>query len=228
MGTAIATLSNQTCSRLEEQPGAPIFWNLEFELYTALVESLNEMLLLVGRPSIQANSPFVLTPLTVWQTMPKGCLAILDIYSAQPLWKVSLRDLDYIQSSWNSAWELDTAQFPVRWAPAGVNMFVVHPAPTTPITVTINYIQYPVTSPFPYDGTQTVPFHDEYFQAFEEYAAHYARIKETGAEFNDSIILYKQFMALAARMSQTEDRRDPLIFTQSWGIPLGVRRTSAR
>ncbi len=230
-GTPISTLANQVCNRVEENVpanGGPIFWSLEYEFYTALVESMNEMLLLVGRPVIQASVPITLTANTVWQAMPVGCLAILDMYSTRPLWKASLRDMDYLQSSWTAGWENDRAQFPVRWGPVGVNMFFVHPGPTTSITVTINYVQYPVQQNFPYDGTQTVPFHDEYFEAFEMYAAHYARIKETGQDFNDSKLLYQSFMALATRMAGVENRRDPLIFTQSWGIPLGIRRSTAR
>ena len=104
-----------------------------------------------------------------------------------------------------------------RWCPIGFNLFAIHPAPSTPQTVNITAIQYPVTTTWPYDGTQTVPFEDNVFQALEEYAAHYARIKELGGEFQEGMRLYEAYMKTAKRLTQISDRRDPLIFSTGFG-----------
>lgn len=229
MGTVpISTLSLQTLSRLEES-NPPIFWNLTTEIYSGLVEALNDLLILVGRPSFSVAQPLTLTANTVWQPIPKGQLLITDIQGpSSPLWRVSLIDMDYVQASWGPDWENDTAAVPVRWGPVGFTKFFVHPAPTTPIQVLATAIPYPTTDLWPYTGSETVPFHDEFFEAIELYCAHYARIKETGAEFQSSLDLYRQYLQLAERMTNIESRKDPLIFQRSVGGPVGVNPIKKR
>ena len=164
MATTIATLANQVQSRLEETPGgAGAWWSRQYELYTALIEAENDLLLLLGRPTQTVNIPFSLVPNQVWQVIPKGLFLITDIQGAgAPLYKINLYDLDYLQSSWGSDWQQDVGDVAKRWAPIGFNMFVVHPAVSTGQTVHINAITYPTTSVWPYDGTQTVPFETNY------------------------------------------------------------------
>jgi hypothetical protein len=107
-------------------------------------------------------------------------------------------------------------------------MFVVHPAPSQPQTVNVTAIQYPVTSTWPYDGTQAVPFEDNFFQLLEEYAAHYCRIKEMGGEFQEGMKLFESYLQGAKRMSAIQDRRDPLIFTSGYGAAGRTNPTTQR
>jgi len=229
MGTVpISTLALRTLDRLEEV-NPPVFWNLTTEIYSGLVEAMNDLLILVGRPSFSVNQPLVLAANTVWQSIPKGQLLITDIQGpSSALWRVSLTDMDYTQASWLNDWENDTAAVPVRWGPVGFTKFFVHPAPTTAIQVTVTSIPYPTTDTWPYNGSELVPFHKEFFEALEMYAAHYAQIKETGAEFQASMELYHSYLMLAERMTTIESRKDPLIFSRSFGGPVGVNPLKKR
>lgn len=228
IGTPISTLAVNVQNRLEEIPvGAPgTFWSYQFEILTAIVEAMNDLMVLVGRPLQTVNVPYTLTPNTVWQSYPAGVFLITDMWGAGGvIHKVDLNSMDFVMSSWHSDWEQDTSpNGPVRWMPIGMTMFAVHPAPSVPITVNIDAIQYPVAEAWPYTGTETVPFQDEFFEAIEEYAAHYARFKETGQDFQQSLSLYQQYLAVAKRMTDIQDRRDPVIFSTSLGATAGVRQ----
>jgi len=229
MATTISTLADSVQNRIEEPVGAGIFWSRPYELYSALIEACNDLMLLVGRPTQTVNVPFTLAPNTVWQTMTKGLFLITDIQGAgPPLDKINLWDLDYAQASWGSDWEQDVADTAKRWAPIGFNLFVIHPAVSVAQTVNITAIQYPTTSAWPYDGTQTICFEDNYFQAIEEYAAHYCRIKEMGGEHQEGLQLLKAYMAVAKRMTQIQDRRDPLIFSENFGAGQRTNPTTQR
>jgi len=226
-GIVIGTLVPQVQNRLEENAGSGDgeFWSVQFELRTGIIEAINDLMMLVGRPTRMVNVPFNLTPNTVWQTMPKGIFLITDIRGwASALHRVTLHDMDYVQSSWQADWEADTDPAgPVRWFPVGMNMFGVHPAPSVPQTVTLNAIAYPATTTYPYSGAETVPFHNELFVALEEYASGpYSRLKEGSAEFQQSLALYKDYLSTAQRLTVIEDRCDPVIFSPSFGAPAGV------
>ena len=231
--TPISTLAANVLQRLEENyssgvdsPG-PIFWNQSFEIYTAIVEAMNDLMLLVGRPTQTVNTPFNLVPNSVWQKVPKGGFLITDIQGSQGtrIRKGTLFDLDYSQSSWGSDWENDIDPAgPRLWVPIGMTMFVVYPAPSAPQTVMLDGIAYPVAETnFPYTGAETVPFHHEFMQYLEMYGAHYNRIKESTSEFQESLLLYKGYLEGAKRLTEIEDRRDKMIFSPSFGGPAGVQ-----
>lgn len=221
----INALALNVLERLEEYPppDGPVFWNLQFEVYTAIVEAMNELLLLVGRPTVIVQSPFNLNPNTVWQAVPKGILAITDIYGPQsPLRKKSLFDYDYVQFGSGSDWENDNSIYgPRSWAPIGMGMFAVHPATSAAQQANINAVAYPVAEPWPYSGNETVPFQHEFFEALEMYAAVYCRTKETGAELQNAVPMLVEFYQIAQRMTEIQDRRDSLIFSKSFGVPVG-------
>lgn len=227
--TPISTLAAQVAQRLEEDPANVIFWSLRDELYTALIEACNDLLILVGRPTQLVRQPFTLLPNSVWQSFTPGFLLITDVQGPQsPLWKVSLYEMDYVQSSWGPDWENDVADSPQRWFPLGFSKFGIHPAVPAASTVLLTGIAYPTTNPWPYTGAETAPFHHEFFEALEEYAAHYCRIKETGAEWKESLALYQQYLDLAKRLTMIEDRRDPIIFSRAVGGPSGVLNIQKR
>jgi hypothetical protein len=230
MGTTpISTLGIQVANRLEENTTSPVFWSLSNEFYTGLIEACNDFLILVGRPDFLVNQPFTLVPNQVWQTVPKGQLLITDIQGPySPLWKVSLFSMDYEQSNNGPSWESDTSSTPLRWGPVGFSSFFIHPAVNIPTEVTITSIAYPTSDNWPYSGSETVPFHDEIFQWLEEYASHYARLKEGGAEFKESMALYQAYLQGAQRMTQIEDRKDPLIFSRVFGGTVGLNPVQKR
>ena len=79
-----------------------------------------------------------------------------------------------------------------------------------------------------YTGAELVPFHHEAFQWIEMYAAHYCRLKEGSVDFQESLALYQGYLTGAKRMSELEDRRDPLIFSPSFGAQSGVNSLQKR
>jgi len=226
--TPISTLAQNVLSRLEDP--SSVFWSTEFEVNAGIVEALNETILLVGRPAQTVGLQFNLTPNTPWQFVPKGVMSVTDIWGPQSrLRRGTLFDLDYSQSSWGSDWENDTDPAgPTMFVPLGFNMFVVHPATSVPQTVLLDGIAYPVTVPYPYDGSQIVPFEDHFFEMFEMYSAVYCRLKESGAELQEAMPMLQNFYKLAERMTTIQDRRDPMVFSPSFGGTIGVNALKRR
>jgi hypothetical protein len=226
--TPISVLAQQVLARVQD-PTA-IFWDLSLEVYPALVEALNDLMLIIGRPTTIYATPVQLNPRIVWQPMPANMLAITNIRTNfAGLWKTSLHSMDYLQTSWMGNWETDVAAVPVRWGPIGVSHFFVHPAPEQTLTVTVTGVGYPVPSAvFPPTGTETASFHDEFFQALELYAAAYLRLKELGDDAQEGQELYQQYLQIAQRLTRIEDRKDSLVFSQAFGTPTALSRVTRR
>jgi len=225
----VANLSSQVLFRIEEVPGASVFWNTQSEIYSALIEAISDLLLLVGRPTQIVNQIVTIQPNTPWQPMPTGMLAITDIMGPNSqVWKYGLFDMDFTQSSWGSDWENDVDSGFQQWFPVGFTMFGIHPSVSSAVQVTVTGVAVPTTNSWPYSGNETVPFSDEFFQALEKYAAHYCRFKEQGNEFQLSLALYQEYLADAERMTAIQDRRDSYIFSKNLGVQVGVPQTTAR
>jgi hypothetical protein len=224
----ISDIAPQVIARLEET-NPPVFWQLNTEIYSGIVEGINDLLLLVGRPTNTVNLPVTLLPNTIWQPMPPGMFCITDIQGpGSAAWKMTMFDMDYTQSSWQSSWENDLSDSFQRWFPVGLTSFGIHPAVSVPQPVTITGIQLVTTEAWPYDGTVVFPFHDEFIAAVEKYAASYCRLKEGGNEFFESLALYQEYLGDAERLTEIEDRRDPYIFGRNLGVQAGVKQTSQR
>lgn len=226
--STISDLLPQTSARLQNDSYGP-FWSPANELVPAIAEGIGELLLLIGRPTVQYNTLVTLTPNTVWQPMPSGLLAITNIQSAgTTLRKTTLHALDYTQASNTSSWESDRADQPSKWAPLGLKSFVVWPAPVQPIQVTVAGIAYPITSAWPFDAGTLSPFHKEVDDALECYAAAYARLKDLGDDWAEGQQCYRQFLAVAARLSTISDREDDLAWTQGFGVETAPSQVSKR
>lgn len=218
---ALATISElqaNLADRLQDPAGT--FWLQTYEQFSAIAEGINDLLLLIGRPTQLINIPVTLTPNICWQSIPPNMLAITTIRSSTSmLWKTSLYAMDYLQSSWGSDWEGDVAMVPQRWAPLGLTYFLVHPAPSTPIIVQMTGIANPILTPWPPTGSEVSPFHQEFNVALQMYAAAYCKLKTVGDDSLEGDILFQEYLDIAQRLSQIADRRDPLIFSKSFGTP---------
>jgi hypothetical protein len=229
--TPIATLANNVLARLEEQPPTPIFWKLRTEIYDFLVEAMNDMILLLGRPTQVVSQPITLNPNSVWQNIPQGVFLISNLYGPQgEVRRTNLFAQDYVMPGRGTpTWENETAPYPYRWGSLGFNMFFVHPAPETAIQLTMTGIQYPVTqSTWPPTGAEIIPFHHELFVCAEMYATHVARLKELGAEMQEGMTLYEQYLSLMRRFTEIEDRRDPVLFSRVLGAQATVSPITKR
>lgn len=225
--STIAAMSVQVNDRLQDPTN--VFWLQRFEVFAGLAEAISEMLLIIGRPTQVFNSSVTLQPNTCFQPMPAGLLAITNLQlNGRALWKTTLRSLDFLQSSWGSNWQSDRAANPARWAPLGLNMFIVHPAPIQPISVNVSGVAYPFVDTWPPTGAETSCFEKNIDQALEMYAAAYARVKECGQDFQEGQLLYRRFLEIGKRYSKIQDRRDDLMFTQAFGAPTAPSVVSKR
>jgi hypothetical protein len=206
-----------------------IFWQQNYEVYSAIAEGISDLLLMIGRPTVQFNTQITLEANTVWQPMPANMLAITNMRGASySLWKTSLYAMDYLQASWGPDWESDTADSPLRWGPLGLTYFFVHPAPTTPIQVNVAGVAYPITTPWPPTGAESSPFHDEINVAVQMYAAWYLGLKMGADESFEGDALFQNYLDIAQRLSSIEDRRDNLIFSRAFGTPTAPSLVSLR
>jgi len=219
-------LAEQVLARVQD-PSA-VFWDLHLEVYAALVEAINDLMLIIGRPTTIYSLQVTLNPRICWQPMPQNMLAITNIREIP--WKTTLHTLDYTQSSWNSNWEADSSpNLPQRWAPLGMTYFIVHPAVEQATTVTVAGVGYPVQpGAWPPTGAETSPFHIEFEQALELYAASYLRLKEIGDDAAEGMELYKAYLQIAQRLSKIDDRRDSLVYSQAFGVPVAASRVTMR
>lgn len=225
--STISSLAPDVQNRVQDPGG--VFWNLQFEINAALAEAVNELLLILGRPTQFFDQVVTLQANTCFQPMPPGVLAITNIRGTlSQMWKTTLRTLDYMQGSWNSSWASDRAAQPARWAPLGLSQFIVHPAPLQPISVNITGVAYPFTGTWPPTGAETVPFQKNLDQALEMYAASYLRIKDIGQDFQEGQLLYQRFMDIARRATTLEDRRDDLVFSYAAGAPTAITQNTKR
>lgn len=223
----ISTLVPYVENRTEEVVGAPVFWTFN-EYSSAIMEAMCDLMLLVGRPDLIVSLPFNIVPNTPWQTVPKGMFCITNIQGpASEVWKIMLQDLDYAQVS-DSGWEQDIGDSIQKWAPIGLTKFVVWPSVAESQTVLLTGIASPVVGMWPYDGTQPVPFNDEFFVALEKYAAGYLRIKESENEAAEGYKLYQEYLADAKRMTALEDYVDPYLFDSAVGAVAVTNPTRMR
>lgn len=225
--STIAQLATQVGQRLQDDTF--IFWLQKYEVYSALAEAYQDMMLLVGRPTLTYNTQITLLPNTVWQPMPANMVAITNIHSDNySLWKTSVHVMDYLQGSWAGDWESDVADTPARWGPLGWTKFFVHPAPTTPILVTVAGVSNPITTAWPPSGSEQSPFASELDVALQLYATAYLRLKDLGDDMQEGQALMQQYLDIAARATQIADRRDPLIFSRSLGSTTAPSLVSLR
>lgn len=224
----ISTLSPYVEERLEEVAGAPVFWSEELEINSSIMEAMCDATLLVGRPDLSVNVPFTIQPNTPWQQTPKGLLCILNIQGpASEVWKVTLEDLDYALVS-DSGWEQDIGDSIIKWAPIGLNQFIVWPCVAQPQTVLMTGIQSPIQSQWPFNGSQTVPFQDPFFVSMEKYASGYCRLKESSQEFQEGVKLYEDYLQDMKRMTAIQDRIDPFLFSAATGAQVVSNPTTSR
>lgn len=207
------------------------FWDASMQARPALAEAINDLMLLVGRPTIQYNTLIRIQPNTVWQPMPANLICITNMRTDQfSLHKTSLRTMDYPPGgNWSSDWQSDVSVAgPKRWGPLGLTRFFVHPAPTVEMQVTIAGVAAPITTSWPPSGTESSPFQSEFNVALQLYAAAYLRIKELGDDAYEGQQLYQEYLEMAARWTSISDRRDPILFSRSFGVPTGISSVTNR
>ena len=227
--TTTASIQSRVQDRLEENPAA--FWNVTAEILPYVVEGMNAACLITGDPQIRANviynipanaNPVGFVPLS----MPADALALLrvDGGGGVTIDKVFVWDLDRHFPGWETVAGTQIQY----WFPFGLTGWGVYPVPSAGQQVILSYIQFPVSTARPYTGAEVIPFQDEYDQAFEDYAAAIARLKEGGAEFDQATILMQRFLTQMEALSNFAYRKGSLRFTASAGAQSRVSQVAVR
>lgn len=201
-------------TRLEET-NPPVFWSLD-ELRLMVVEGMCEATVLTGIPQFrQVSTPVTLTANTTFFSNPANAFALLRMEIAgQPVRKCSIWDMDMDHQNWQNDVKQAT---PNEWMPTGLSGFAIHPQLTAPVQAIMTVVQNPVTTAPPYTGNEVLPYQSEFNIGFEMYAAHVARLKEGGAEFDSGMFLYEGFLSVMAELSLFGLRVDSLRFSKTVG-----------
>ena len=216
--STVADIAAETLRRLEEDPSAPLFWDLANESFQAVVEGMNELCLVSGEPEIKQVSLFTLAANTRFFTIPSGGIVLQRLEGPGFIRKTNVFELDAL----NRSWLVETGANLKRWFPFGIGQFGIYPKLTAPVDVSLSYIRIPVTTEPPYTGAEAVPFREEYREALIDYAEHVLRLKEGGQDFTDSMPAYDRFLARAGELSKYGQRLGKLKFTRFGGAPAPV------
>jgi hypothetical protein len=228
--STIAQLEDDLQSQLDEaQDGVGIFWSVPNELRPALVEAMNEATVITGDPQFRAATSLFNIPTSTIFTplaLPNDAVALLRVEGpgSLALHKYTVWDLD----RHFPGWEVATGPTPLAWIPFGLGQFGIYPNLTAPAQVIISYVQMPVTTAPPWDGTQVIPFQAEYLDGFKDAAQHYLQFKEGDPEFTQSFGPYNRFLASCERMSNFAWRKNSLRFTRSGGASSAITQTRAK
>lgn len=214
----ISDLGLQVQDRLEETRGTPgIFWNLQSELYPLIVEAMCAATLMSGEPQARATSPYTLTPESNLQPMPTGAVAILRVEGPGTVKKTTVYDLDRLTPGWEGV-SGDQVEY---WFPVGLTQFGIYPQVTTAQQVVLSYIAQPVIMASGYDGTQVIPFQNEYTFGLVEHAAAMARLKEGGQEFMGGLQELDRAIDKLLALGRYGYRRGAIKFTRAMGVQAG-------
>lgn len=211
-----------------DTPTGPVFWNLTYEMLVALVDGMFEASLITG--CVQATHvPVTLPANTTYFDLqnnssigiPAGVIAALRMRAPYPIRKTTLKGL----SDMVPQWQQEASDTQLRaWFPLGVSKFGIFPQFSVESTVMMDFIVAPTTAVRPYTTGITVPFQDEFTDAFPMYAAVMLRAKELGAEAEESDTVMSEYMAQAKALSMWQNRLDQLVLTATYGAKAGVQR----
>jgi hypothetical protein len=242
--STLASLLPDLLGRLEETPSppGPIFWNQTYELLPELVDAMFEATLLTG--VVQAvNIPVVLAPNTTYFSLamgqgygfggfgeggygggtgiPAGAIAALRIKAPWVIRKTSLQAIDDVFPGWEN---LPPGNQLRGWFPLGVSGFGIYPQLSVESQVVMDFIVSPVNVPRPYPTTLSVPFQEEFFSAFPEYAATMLRTKELGVETEEAETVFNSYMDKMRQLSLFQNRLDSQVMMPTFGANVAVNR----
>jgi hypothetical protein len=219
-------IAEMTQDRIEESRGAhPTyqFWQYTRELLPIITETLDIGTAISGEPEILVGS-LPLAANSYVQTLPGQLVAILSVAvpNTATVRKTTLWDLDRFQWGWEQT-AAQTSFTAVNglgpyWFPLGLNQFGIFPMVSSPVLATITGIAIPVPFAPPYDGTETIPFQQEYADGFADAAACIARLKEAGPDFLESLASFDAFIEKMVQLSRFGWRKGAIRFSRALGV----------
>jgi hypothetical protein len=248
MALTLSSLLPDVLGRLEEniQSGAPIFWNLDAEVYPAMVDGIFEASLITGVVQL-VNQPVTLAADTTYfslqasssgygqggygeggyggsVTVPQGIVAPLRMKAPYALRKSTLKGLDDMYPDWQQ--QAPGTQI-IAWFPLGVSGFGIFPQLEQEQIVVMDFLSCPINQPRPLTGNETIPLQQEFTDILSKYAASILRCKEGGAEAEESEVVFSEYLEETKALSMFQQRLDSLVYTSAFGGNVKVNpRTS--
>jgi hypothetical protein len=220
-------LIGDLCGRVEED-NPPVFWSLVYEMLPALVDAMYEASLITG--TVQAvNIPVQLASNTTYFSLqnntaigvPEGVIAALRLRAPTTIRKTTLEGLDAIEPGWQ---KVAPATGIRAWFPLGVSSFGIYPQLASPQTAIMDFIVSPVNVARPYTTEITVPFQEEFSDAFSMYAAVMLRAKELSGEAEEANTVLNEYLQQMKGLSLFQGRLDSLVLTKASGANAQVQR----
>jgi hypothetical protein len=204
----LANLQADVYSRLDNNT---VFYGLT-EVTAAINEGIRASNSWIGWLENTFQLPNFTQPGCWAYNIPQGVLFPLAVsYENRPLERssfpaVAMRYRNFISRT--------TANFgPVNtWGPIGLTKFFIFPADATgghDIEMTAVAEPVPLVNP-----TDTIPIPDEFEELICEYAGHVCQLKESGAAFSQSSLLYQRFLRRLGEYQRFETARHPVYYVE--------------
>lgn len=197
--TTAAQIIDRVLERVDESTSDPRFWS-RAELLQHVNDGFLELTIMCGQ--LTSNRTYAMVGAKV-QAVPSGAIAIMHLaYSSQVIEKSSVELFDRNNANWDNQSGVLT-----KWAPCGLDRWFCDRQPTTAQSVVLTTLDRPATLA---EGT-TIDLDPEYVEGLEYYAFHMARFKESGAEFDQAMTAYDDFLAIVGHKEQRT-------FSQMWTL----------
>jgi hypothetical protein len=236
MPLTLSSLLNDVCGRIEETPGATVFWNTTGEIYPAMVDGIFEAALITGVVQL-VSQQITLAPNVTWFSLqpsgtgygqggygqggyggsvivPVGVIAPLRMKAPYGIRKTSLKSLDDMQTNWEQ-WE--PASQIIAWGPLGVSGFFIWPQLAQQQNVIMDFLVSPVNQSRPLTGNEPIPLQTEFCDLLSKYGAAQLRTKEGGQEAEEASLVFEEYMAELKDLSIFQNRIDSLTFSAAYG-----------
>jgi len=220
----VSDLTDEVLQALEEDPAAPIFWNLVDEVRPAVVEAARWATIITGEPELRVAPAFPLAADTMLFTIPSSLIALIRVESTSVVPKSSPWKLDRMIPGWQNEIGDDLK----AWFPVGLTKFGIYPQLNNAIDVALTGIALPITTGRPYTGFEPLPFQVEYSHALQRMGVHLLRVKESGLEFYQSLDDLDSFLDAMVDLGRFSYRKDKLRFTSAFGPKAEVKPVEAR
>lgn len=180
--TTAGQIIDSVLDRLAESRTSPVFWS-RAELLTIVNDGFLEFTLIAGQLISERTYTMISAKL---QSVPVGAIALIHVaYQNKVIEKDSVEHFDRANPNW-------AAQSGIlqKWAPCGLDRWFVDRHPTSATNVTLTTLDDPGVLT---EGS-VIDLEQEYIDGVNEYAFHFSRFKESGAELEQAMDNYSLFL----------------------------------
>lgn len=192
------------------------FWT-DPESVTYINEALRMWNLLTGMWKQPISGTTI--PNVPWLDLPASMVYNMRVsVGGKALGDSSIGDLDYGKPGWEGQTTASGGGVPTTvkmWAPAGLRLIAIWPAPTLATDIVIDGV---ASTPVLVNPGDFVDLGEEEHGALIDYALHIATFKKGGTTFAGTMQLYREFLLAAA--DKNERLKGSLLFRRAMGVDL--------